>query len=219
MKRVGVIHATLSAVKPLEMAFFEFGDDLEPLNFVDEYMLKRIKDENGLTKKAKREFLKLVFRAVESNVDAVLVACTVYCPLVPLVREFVDVPVIAIDEPMMENVLDQPETKIGVIATNLETAENAKRILDKMNMSRGLSKEVITKVTLEAFEALKDGNEEQHNFLIGNAASELMKQGADIIILAQISMARAEQTVRDLGVKVLSSPKEGVLRLKRILGK
>ena len=88
-----------------------------------------------------------------------------------------------------------------------------------MILSEGHSKEVITIVTSEAFEALKGGNEEQHNYLVGNAASELMKQGADIIVLAQISMARAEETVRNLGVKVLSSPKEGVLRLNRILEK
>jgi phosphoribosylcarboxyaminoimidazole (NCAIR) mutase len=68
-----------------------------------------------------------------------------------------------------------------------------------------------------AFEALMAKQPEKHDELVTAAAEQVAKQ-ADVIVLAQGSMARMETALAArTGKPVLSSPRRGVLEVKETL--
>lgn len=212
MKRIGVIHATVNSVEPLEAEFNRLAEEYEIINFVDENMLKRIKHENGITSQSKREFAKLVFRALDAKVDAIVIACTVYCPLVSLVQEFTDVPVIAIDMPMMEKAV-QLVTHIGVLATNTESGHRTMNEIYTLAEKLGKSVFVETLIYSEAYGFLKSGLPDEHDKILLNGARKLKENGAELVILAQVTMSRSAVVIEKENIKVLTSPAEGVRRV------
>ncbi|WP_400164565.1 hypothetical protein ACAF76_019785 [Brevibacillus sp. TJ4] len=59
---------------------------------------------------------------------------------------------------------------------------------------------------VEAFHALQNGDTDKHNQLIKERAQKLAGNHVDVLVLAQISMARARFAVEELGIPVLTSP-------------
>lgn len=215
MKRIGVIHATINSVKPLENDFKKLAPEYELINFVDEHMLKRLKSEGGITFEAKREFLKLLFRVVDAKVDAIIIACTAYCHLENLIREFTEIPVIPIDVPMLERAVETG-SRIGVLATNMEAGTRAEEELLRLARKSRKDISVETLVFAEAFTALTNGDTERHDDILLQGAKALLNAGAEVVVLAQITMARAAELLESEKIAALSSPVEGILRIKSI---
>ena len=77
---------------------------------------------------------------------------------------------------------------------------------------------IVSCVAEGAYEALNAGDSAKHDALITEAAKKLAKE-ADVILLAQGSMARLEEPLNKvIPVPVLSSPKNCALAVKKALG-
>ncbi|MCM3718642.1 aspartate/glutamate racemase family protein [Fictibacillus phosphorivorans] len=214
--KIGIIHATCNAVPALNAAFKQLAPDVTVLNFVDENIQYHANRINGLDDKLFRDFVHMAGKAQEAGVDAILVACTVLTPVVDTVKPFISVPIFAVDRPMLEKAVTH-HRKIGVVATTAPSGPATKAQLVKLAGEWGQDIEVETEIVTQAMTALKAGDEEEHNQLNRLAAAELQKRGCEVIILAQITQACAEDETSELGLPVLTSPKEAVNEIIRVL--
>lgn len=209
MLKIGVIHATCSAVEPLNQAAKKFRDDIVVLNFVNENLLFRANQVGGADEVGLRSFAKTFFEAADAGVDGIIVACSVYTPFVELMKKFVSIPVIGIDNPMLHTAVERGN-KIGIIATTASSGPSAKNQLMKMAGECGKALEYEIGINTEGMTKLKAGNVEAHNRIIREEGKKLVEKGCDCIVLAQITMACAAEGMKDLGVPVLTSPQEGI---------
>jgi Asp/Glu/hydantoin racemase len=202
--RIGLVHATLNAVGPLVETFKTLYPDTEIINFLDEGLLLAVNEQGGITPEIMRRFTDLVQKAVDSNTDGVLLSCSSFSPVIPDIQKLYSIPVLSVDGAMLELAV-QKGKNIGVIATVAAAGPTTRQLLEETAQQFGQSVNVFVEVVTEAFDALKKGDKEKHDLLIRESAERLAID-SDVIVLAQISMARAEAALKDVGVPVLTSP-------------
>lgn len=150
------------------------------------------------------------------RVDIILNACSSVGEAVDSVRNFVSTPIVKIDEAMAEeaSVIGR---RIGVLATVSTTLDPTVRLVKKKAGEIGRTVEVTERIAEGAFEALLRGDIARHDDILKSAISTLAQQ-VDVVVLAQVSMARLVPHLDDMRVPVLSSLRSGVAALKRALG-
>ncbi|MBW7572974.1 aspartate/glutamate racemase family protein [Caproiciproducens faecalis] len=207
--KIAMIHATVSAVQPLTDVFQSMDPSIQIVNYVNEEMLARVNRDGKVEKSTLRAFANLVFSAAESDADGILIACSIFCAYAPLLRQFVKIPLIAIDAPMLEKACKAGET-VGIVATTAAAGPTAEKQLQEQ--AARLHRSIRTKVRIvtEAMDALKSGNNHLHDEKIAAAAESLLDDGCDAVVLCQISMAGAKQKVTPgRQSKIMTSPEEG----------
>lgn len=209
MYKVGVIHATMDAVEPLNAMFWRMEPDVTVLNFVNEYLLFRANEKGGADEEGLHRFVRILLDAADAGVDGIIVACSVYTPFAGRVNGLTSMPVIGIDAPMLERAVEIGG-KIGILATTAPSAPSAQRQMEKFAASRGKTVEFRRAVVTEAMTALKAGDVPAHNRLLAETGRKLLSEGCDVLVLSQITMACAADGMKDLGIPVLTSPREGV---------
>lgn len=216
MIKIGIIHANTSAIQPLEEAFRKVAPQATAVNFVNEDLLLQTARDTEDGRRALRCFARLAFTAADAGVDGIIVACSSFCHYVPLMREFLSIPVIAVDRPMLERAVREG-VRIGVITTTGAAVPAARAQLEAIAAGCGKQIELSIELAVEAMTALKAGQPEEHDRIIATAGQRLAATGCDILILAQISMARAAAAMPEIGIPVLTSPEEGVRHLMSLL--
>ncbi len=203
--KIAVIHATMIAVEPLENGIKEIYPTAQVFNFVNDSLLKNSNSVGWISTEDKVNFFKTVLSAVDSGADGIIVACSIYCPLVSRIREFVKVPIVAIDQPMILKAVDLGKP-IGIVATTELSGPTTEKQIKALDAS--IHTEVI--LAPEGMVALKSGDRTRHDEIIKNACLELSQKGFETIVLSQLSMASAEKKLRSYDFTVLTSINEGV---------
>jgi Asp/Glu/hydantoin racemase len=108
-------------------------------------------------------------------------------------------------------------SKVGVLATLPTTLAPTVRLVKTQAEKAGRSVSVIEGLATGAYECLVANQVDKHEQLILETAEKLASE-ADVLVLAQGSMARMEEELtRRTRRSVLSSPRRGVLAVKEIL--
>ena len=217
MKKIGVIHATASAVAPLMSAFHEQAPEVQVLNFVNENFFLHCKEHGGVDKEILRDFAALCFTAADAGVDAILVGCSMFCRYTGAVQPFLAIPILAVDDPMMEEAV-RIGTRIGVLATNPMTIDTSVAQLRVHAAQQGKEIRVLTQGVPEAAAALRQGCPAQHDQRIAEAGKTLAAQGCEVLLLCQLTMAGAAESMQSIGVPVITSPSAAVQALKEAIG-
>lgn len=212
--KIGVIHATTNAVAPLMEEFGKAKEPVQILNYVNENLLCVV-NERGVDSEALRMFARLVFEVAEAGVDGILVACSVFCRYIPLVRPFVNVPMIGIDRPMLERAV-RCGRRLGVVATTATAAPVSRVQLEEIAKDLGKEISVEEEIITEAMTELRKGNTEKHNAIIADACHRLEGKGCDTILLCQITMACAAESILLKNAELLTSPAEGVREILQL---
>ena len=160
------------------------------------------------------------------NVDAILISCSTMNRAFEQVSKHMkqfDVPVVQIDEAMMEEAVNS-EGKILVIATHGPTVKNTQDLLLQTADRLGKKVEFTGATIEEAFDMLGEGDIEGHNQAIADVITEKTKEEAiDLVVLAQLSMSTFNFSYPDpestFGVKVLTSGETGFARVGQVLKK
>ena len=216
--RIAIIHATVNAVKPLMDGLKKsVSKDDVLLNFVNEYLLERVNTIGEVDAKALRLFTQLIFSAMESEPDIIVVGCSVYFPYVPLMESYVSVPIMAIDTPMLEMAV-QKGHKIGLIVTTVPTAAATEKRLLHLAERNGKCIEILIEAAPQALSLLSAGDVNGHNAAVDYAGERLAAKGCDTLLLCQISMACAADYMRYPGVTVLNSIDTGIKRILQLGG-
>jgi Asp/Glu/hydantoin racemase len=131
-------------------------------------------------------------------------------------RSLVTIPLVKIDDAMAADAV-RMGARVGVLATLPTTLAPTVRLVRAQAEKAGRTVSVVEGLAKGAFEALVAGRAEKHDELVASAAERVADE-ADVIVLAQGSMARMEETLaKRTGKPVLSSPRRGVLEVKETL--
>lgn len=214
-KRIGLIHATLNAVQPMIDAFQRYEPAVTALNFLDEGLLLAVNEQGGVTPEIVRRFMRLIEKAEEAKADGILLSCTVFSPYVPLLRQIFSVPIVTVDGAMLEQAVNMGG-RIGVIATVATAGPTTAKQIQEIARQQGKNVQVNVTVCPEAFTKLQI-DPLAHDQSIREIALNLAAK-ADVIVLAQISMARAVACMEDIQVPVLTSPQSSIQAIMQQIG-
>lgn len=157
-------------------------------------------------------------------VDALLITCSTMNRAAGAVRHALratGVPVVQIDEPMMEAAVARGG-RILVVATHGPTVASTQALLRETAARGGRSVTCVGATVEEAFELLGRGDLRRHNRAIARAIRAAQRRGRlDSVVLAQLSMSvfalEHPDAARDFGVPVLTSGECGFRRVRELL--
>ena len=161
-----------------------------------------------------------------ADIDAVLITCSTMSRSFVRVQEAVcdyGVPVLQIDQPMMEKAV-MLGGRILIVATHGPTVTSTRRLLEETVTAKSDGKHLkYAGATVErAFDLLGEGRIEEHNQVLAETIrAYLRKDRVDQVLLAQLSMSVFKLSYPDaeaeFGVPVLTSGEEGFIRMREIL--
>jgi len=169
-------------------------------------------------------FVRYAIDLVElAHVTAVMITCSTMNRSYPEVARALEpygVPVIQIDQPMMERAVESGG-KVLVIATHGPTVANTQALLretaDRMGRSITFDGETVE----AAWERLAEGDIAAHNQIIADVISAKREAGFSSVVLAQLSMSVFLFSYPDpqavFGLPVLTSGQCGFERAREIL--
>ncbi len=207
---------------PLVAVFTRLSGDLLPgvrlLHILDEPLLERVKQRGGLAPDDTARLRTHVALAEGVGAQAVLVTCSSISPAVDGVRPGARIPVLKIDEAMVERAVASGN-RVGVVATAITTLEPTRQALEVQAVALGRRAETELVFVDGALPALLGGDGATHDRLVKAAVLELAPR-VDVVVLAQASMARVLDALPEAErpVPVLSSPHMALERLGQLLG-
>jgi Asp/Glu/hydantoin racemase len=216
-KKVALIHTGFALVEVLKNLFNEIIPDVEIINILDDSLLREVLKEGRVTKPVTKRMISYFKSAEYYKVDAILNVCSSVGEAADIARMIIDTPIIKIDDKMTETAV-RKATSIGVAATLKTTLDPTCRLLEKKADDIGKKITITRTLCPGAFEELISGNAKKHDEIVLEEVKKLSDK-VEIVVLAQGSMARLTESLgKDLSEKVLSSPRSGVLEVKRVLG-
>jgi Asp/Glu/hydantoin racemase len=214
--RIALIHATPVAIDPIVKAFRRLWPAARTTNLLDDSLSADLAADGRLTGRMVERFVTLARYTRGCGADAILFTCSAFGPAIEAARGALDIPVLKPNEAMLEEAL-AAGTRIGLIATFEPSLPSLRLELDELAREKGVTITVETRAVPAALAALHDGQPDEHDRLIANAAAEL--EGCEAIILGQFSMASAAEVIPPSNRrKVLTSPASAVMRLKQAFG-
>ena len=217
MKRVALIHTGFALVDVLAELFKEIIPEAELVNIVDDSLLREVLKEGGLVQPVLKRMLHYYKAAELYNVDCIFNVCSSVGEAADEARRQIETPVVKIDEQMAQEAVKRA-VNIGVAATLKTTLDPTCRLIEKKAVEAGKAIKIEKTLCPGAFEELMNGNPEKHDEIVLKGIKDLAGK-VDVVVLAQGSMARLVITLdNDLASRVLSSPRSGVMEVKRVLG-
>jgi hypothetical protein len=161
-------------------------------------------------------------------VDALLITCSTMNRAHAAVRAAVraaagsrEIPVVQIDEPMMEKAV-RSGGRILAVATHGPTVESTRSLLLETAVRERRNVDVECATVERAFDLLGEGDVRGHNEEIARVIREATsRKGYDAVVLAQLSMSAFvfsyPDRLSEFGLPVLTSGEEGFLRVRELL--
>ncbi|MDH7500113.1 MAG: aspartate/glutamate racemase family protein [candidate division NC10 bacterium] len=218
IKKLTLIHTVPGLVSLFGDLCKEIMPQVAVYHLVEESLLKNLLQIGEITAYTNRRVVETILSAEDGGADAVLVTCSSIGPCVPLARPLCRVPVLRIDDAMAEQAVQQAK-RIGVAATAKTTLRPTADLIEEK--ARQAKKEVSVQSSLyeEAFSALMAGDTARHDSIVLEGLKAQERQGAEVLVLAQASMARlASPAAKEVRVPVLTSPRLAVERAQEALG-
>lgn len=216
MKRIACIHTVYSVIESFTQQLREgIPGDLLIHSLYDDF-LATDPARTGKFSAVNHQRLRLDMEAQAlTGADIIVVSCSTLSPSVRLLRGEFNIPVVAIDDAMVEEAV-RMGTRIGLLATANSTVEPSASALRAAAAAQG--KEISLQILCneDAIRALKAGDCARHDTLVLEMADRL--QRCDAVVLAQASMAHMEAAVAArTGLPALSSPRRCVEQIRGIM--
>ena len=213
--RIGVIHATRVAVSPIEAAFESRWPEAEVVQLLDESLSRDLEATGHLTPEINERVERLAAFAHRGGAQAILFSCSAFGAAIETVQARLPIPVLKPNQAMLEEAL-RLGRRIQVLATYRPSGPAIRHELEALAAKRNVDPDIEDSYVPGALDALHAGDGQAHDSLIAEAAANA--HHADVILLAQFSMARARGAVsRRVDSVVLSSPESAVLTLERMM--
>jgi Asp/Glu/hydantoin racemase len=191
--------------------------DVRILHFVDESTIKNTIAAGHLQKATMRQVIRLVGSTFDAGCDVAMVTCSSIGRAVEMAADLYDQPVLRVDRAMAEKAVSTGR-RIGVVATLSTTLDPTAELVRRVAVEQGKEIELLDRLCEGAFDAVMKGDGATHDRIVGEVLTHAMAD-ADVIVLAQASMARVVAALPEGAVKapVLSSPELGMLRAAEVL--
>lgn len=216
MKKIYIIHTSLVSHGDLQELFHEIIPEAEIFNIVDDSLLHDVMKNGAVDEKITGRVCDYFLAAERNGADMIFSQCSSVGKAVDIAKNLVSIPVVKVDEAMAEKAVREGK-KIGVIATVKSTMRpSCDLVLDKAK-ELGKDVEVVEYLVDGALDILmKEKNRDKHNELVLEMVKKAEKE-CDIILLAQGSMVVLLPTLKDIRKQVLSSPRLGVEKARKVL--
>ena len=195
----------------------EYIPDASLCHIIDESLIQGVLAAGGLTPVIYRRVCEQVIAAEQAGAGVVQITCSSVSPCVDIAEQLVSVPVLKIDEAMVEQAVDC-FTNIGVIATAPTTLRPTRDLVEKKAALAGQPVEIQAVLCKGAYEAFRAGKLDEHDQIVRSELLYLTEK-VEVVLLAQASMARVAGTLREdeKVVPILSSPRPAIERLASVL--
>ncbi|MEU0597420.1 aspartate/glutamate racemase family protein [Streptomyces sp. NPDC006393] len=215
--RVCVLHTVTTLPAVFAALLPQEAPGVDAYHVVDESLLADTV-AHGMRPRTVRRLAAYAALAEEAGARAVLVTCSSIGGAAELVRPHVNIPVLRVDEPMARQSV-RTGRRIGVLATLPSTLGPTEDLIRRTAAQEGADIELITSLCPGAHEARGAGDAAEHDRLIA-AEAERLATRADVLVLAQASMAQAVGGLPSnrLTVPVLTSPRSGAAQLAALPG-
>jgi Asp/Glu/hydantoin racemase len=213
---LAMLHTVPGLVPGMETLAAGAVPGLRVLHYVDESLLQDTIAGGTTPGHVRRRLVDYARYAEESGAQALLVSCSSIGEAATAAADFVSIPVLRIDTPMAELAVLSGD-RIGVLATLSATLGPTTRLVQESAARQNRTPTIAARKIDGAFSALRAGDRMAHDRLVLAAFSELAAE-CDVVVLAQASMARVIEHVRNQpgGPTVLASPDSGMTQLNTL---
>ncbi len=211
--RIGFLHTGAVVIDPVRSLFAQHVPTVTAVNYLDDRIVADLGDPDRHDSVRDR-VIGLVETAKAAGIDTVMLTCSSISEYAAEASAATGVRVLRIDEAMADDAV-AAGSRITVIATLPTTCAPTSRLIDERARLAGKEVQLTSIVVEGAFAAVAAGDRATHDALVG-AAIERAATQADVIVLAQASMAGAADAV-SVSVPVLSSIAPGIRRLAALL--
>lgn len=214
--KIAFVHTVSTLINEFNNLGAEVLPETRLVHILDEAILDHIHQNDGVSADDTHRLRSHVESAEKVHADAVLVTCSVLSSCIDEIRPLVGIPIIKIDEALVELAVEKGET-IGMLATNPDTLKPSAQILYDEAERVGKKIIVVPRLVEYAFAAIRKGDSETHDKLVRQAILDLAPD-VDVIVLAQASMARVLKLIpeQERRVPILSSPHLALERAKQL---
>jgi aspartate/glutamate racemase len=213
--RIAFLHTGAVNIAPFGALAAEFLPGVTVVNYLDDRIVADLGDAERAASVPER-IADLVRAAEAGGADAVMFTCSSISELAGPVAAAAGIPVLRVDEALADAAV-RSGRRIRVLATLATTCRPTLALLHERAELAGLKPEITSEVIDGAFAAVAGGDRATHDRLVA-AAIERGAAEADVVVLAQASMATAADAV-SVSVPVLTSPRLGVERLAESLAR
>lgn len=216
MKKVYIIQTSLVSQVELNALFAELVPDAKVHNLVDDSLLYDVMQNGGITPKVIARMCAYVQAAADNGADLIFNQCSSVGEAADIAAQLVAVPVLKVDAPMAERAVELG-TRIGVVATVQSTMKPSCQLIRAKAAEAGKSVEIVDYLVDGALTVLlKENNRAKHNAMVLDSVKRAEAE-CDVIVLAQGSMTVLLPELADIRKPVLTSPRLGVERARKIL--
>ena len=210
--RIALIHALAHSVEPINTALARDWPEAQRMNLLDDSLSADLAAQGrGLDAVMHERFARLAQYAVDCGSQAILFTCSAFGPCIEAVaRQHAPLPVLKPNEAMVADAVALGGV-VGLVASFGPT-------LASMPPEFPPGTRLHTALAEGALAALNGGDGARHDALVADAALRLKVQGAQVIALAQFSLARARDAVAArTGLPVLTTVDSAVRALRQRL--
>ena len=210
--RIALIHALAHSVEPINTALARDWPEAQRMNLLDDSLSADLAAQGrGLDAVMHERFARLAQYAVDCGSQAILFTCSAFGPCIEAVaRQHAPLPVLKPNEAMVADAVALGGV-VGLVASFGPT-------LASMPPEFPPGTRLHTALAEGALAALNGGDGARHDALVADAALRLKDQGAQVIALAQFSLARARDAVATrTGLPVLTTVDSAVRALRQHL--
>ena len=213
--RIALIPATRVAIDPIEDAAKRIWPEAETITILEESLSIDRAKETELSEEMSNRILSVAEYAKAVDVDGVLFTCSAFGQAIDEAAAKSKIPILKPNEAMFDAAFDKG-TRISMIYTFAPAAKGMEKEFQEAAKKRGSSAKIKSYFCEGALEAKCAGDNETHNNLIAQTAAGIVN--ADVILLAQFSMASAVEKVRaSTDVLILTSPDAAILKIRKLV--
>ena len=198
---------------PFAKPFEEANPDIKIYNIMDDSLLVDTRTYDGMTPKIASRMYNFAKAAEASGAEGIIVTCTSVNQATKIIRPFLNIPIINIEEPVAEMAVEKGK-RIGILATLPTSPAAIGRVIQEKADEQGKEIEIINSVVDGAFDVLCSGDRERHDQMVRDALYELAKK-VDVIAFAQISMSLLQ--FDPVEVPVCKIGPSGFERIKKLM--
>lgn len=213
-KKVALFHTSIATVEMMKALIAEKCPDIEVVHIIEEAMIKDVMKNKGVTPMISARIAQYVKAAEAAECSVFMTACSSIGKIVENCQFMTDMQLARIDTAMIEKALANGKN-ISVLATVSTTLDPTIEYIERLSKAKSGNYNIEPHLIPYAFDALLSGDKEKHNRLVLETLKNVASK-ADVIILAQASMAGAIPNDFTLDVPLLTSPELGIMALAKL---
>ena len=214
MKKIAMLHTSAATLAMMQQLIADIMPQAEVMHLVEESMIKQVMKAGGVTPAISARIAGYIQIAEKADCEIFMTACSSIGTAVEQCQFMTPLQLTRIDCAMVENAIEQGQ-RIAVLATVATTLKPTLSYVQRKVQESGKPREIVPVLMEEAFHALLAGDTATHDRIVSEGLKNAFAS-ADVIMLAQASMARVLQQLPTPPVPVLTSPESGVRWLKAL---